>query len=358
MVKKSKLRRGYREINIQVATGGRSIAGWPVSDGDEKPIKNLDGKPSKTVKDGQPTAYFKDAQKYWRRTDTNIDVEFDGLCVATHGHIRRSIISDSEIMMYHARIPDWVHMAGIEPESRVTKKRFEQLLAASKMDPTLHKFIYLQDVQSLLTNIQRTAAQISQVIGEFYGFLNDCQPYMYSHQEKVGLRSSVSAETALLRAHLETIFVRMRSLLDYSVKLALEAERKDRDFSKILKLKGASKQYGDKKELRVNDRAETVFEKDELIWTISSIRDRIVHDGHLDISARIYERFTRHRLAERFVLIPDMSEGRFETHKNRSNFYGRDHKINLGLPRIYDEFFRRMIVTVKLIHDSYAFQRI
>lgn len=356
MSKRPKLRRGYAQVSIQALTSDKKIAGWPVSHSDDKPIKNLNGRPSRDIQVGFPTAFFKDIQGYWRRTDTNLDVDFDELCVATHGHIRRSIISDIEFKIYHDRIPDWVHMAGLEPESRVTKQRFEQLLAGSKPDRILHKFLYLQDVQGLLTNMQRTSAQIGQVVGEFYGILNDSEFYIYSDGEKIGLRSSVSATTSLLHAHLETIFVRLRSLLDYAVKLAFESERKVKDFSQILKLCGASKQYSDKKSLRMNEGVGTLFIKDELIWTISSIRDRIVHDGHLDISARVYENFKRQRLVERFVLIPDMSDGRFETFKNRMNFYGRDHKINHDLPRILDTFYRRMMTTIGQIHDSYAAQ--
>ncbi|UWP88433.1 hypothetical protein [Aliiroseovarius crassostreae] len=358
MTRKLKTRRGNTKISIQAKTAERKVAGWPVSDTDERPIKNLNGKPSKEIRDHQPTAFFKDINQYWRRTDTNIDIEFDNLCAATHAHIRRSILSNEEVLVFHDRVPDWVHMAGIEPESRVTKQQFEKLLSSSKPDPILHKFVYLQDVQGLLTNLQRTSAQICQVVGEFYGILNDCEPYVYQRKEKTGLRSSASAETALLHAHLETVFVRMRSLLDYSVKLALEVERVERDYSKMLKLRGASKQYGDKKLLKMDNTKGTLFQKDELICQVSSIRDRIVHDGHLDISARIYESFKRHRLVERFVLIPDMSEGRFEVYKNRTNFYGRDTKINLTLPETFDEFYRRLFKTVGLIHDRYASQKL
>ncbi|MFC6199516.1 hypothetical protein [Ponticaulis profundi] len=354
MPKKSKARRGYRNFSLQVLTSREKISGWSISGVDPKPVKNLDGRPSRRVSDTNLKAYFKDIQGYWRRTDTNIDIDLDNLCAATHGHIRRSIISDVEFKIFHSEIPDWAHMAGIEPESRVTKTKFERLIAGSTSDDLLHKFIYLQDVQNLLTNIQRTSAQITQVIGEFYGILNDCVPYRYSIDERSGLRSSVGAETALLHAHLETVFVRMRSLLDYAVKVWLEAERVNIDYSKIVKLKGGSKQYGDKGSLGVNEQAGTLFVKDELIWTICSIRDRIVHDGHLDVSARMYESFKRRRLVERFVLIPDMVEGRFESFKNRSNFYGRDHKINHDLPRIYDDFFQRMLATIGALHDLYA----
>lgn len=355
---KTNLRRGYRQVSIQAVGGDRFISGYPVNSEDERPVKNLNGKPTRKVKSEHPTAYFRDSQKYWRRTDTTIDVDFDNLCVATHSHIRRSILSEAEFAVFHDRIPDWVHMAGLEPESRVTKKQFEQLLAGSGQHEILHKFLYLHDVQGLLTNMQRTSAQISQVIGEFYGLLNDCEPYHYRDAEKVGLRSSVSAETSLLHAHLETIFVRMRSLLDYSVKLMLEVERQQVNFSDFVKLRGGSKQYSDKKDLQFNDAKGSIFVKDELIWMICSIRDRIVHDGHLDVSARVYESFSRRRLIERFVLIPDMADGRFESHKNRGNFYGRDYKINLHLPSIYDEFFKRMFHTIGYIHNSYAARRL
>ena len=165
MPKSSKDRRGYRKVSVQVQNGEKKISGWSISGDDPRPVKNLDGKPSRRVRDTDSHAYFKDIQGYWRRTDTDIDVDFDNLCAATHGHIRRSIISDMEFKIFHDKIPDWVHMAGIEPESRVTKTQFEKLLAGSASEAVLHKFLYLQDVQSLLTNIQRTSAQVSQVAG-------------------------------------------------------------------------------------------------------------------------------------------------------------------------------------------------
>jgi len=150
----------------------------------------------------------------------------------------------------------------------------------------------------------------------------------------------------------------MRSLLDYAVKLAAEAERDGVDFKKIEKLKGASLQYKDKTTLKMDDTADTLLVKDELITMISSIRDRIVHDGHLDISAKVYENFKRRRLNERFVLIPDMIDGRFEVYKNRKNFYGRDQKINLDLPNIVDIFYARMITTIETIQRTYIARKL
>lgn len=350
---KNKVRQGYRNISIQVIEGKRKISGWSVAGDDEKPVKNLNGISSRKVGYNGEISFIKDIHGYWRRTDSKIDVDFDNICAATHELIRKSVISDSCFLANFEKVPDWVHMAGIEPESRVSKVKFEQLIAGSGPSEILHRFIYLSDVQGLLTNIQRTSAQVCQVIGEFYGLLNDCRPYIYSKSERVGLRSSVSGDTALLHAHLETIFVRFRSLLDYMVKLAIEAERGDIDFSKIVKLKGASMQYADKKNLSMNNMIGTLFVNDQIIREVSSIRDRIVHDGHLDINARMYENFKRYRLVERFVLIPDMLDGRFEAYKNRANFYGKDRKINLELPGIFDVFYERMFATISNIKNNF-----
>lgn len=350
-------RRGYRKVTVQVPLGERRVNGWVISDSDERPVKNLDGRSSKKSKENGSAAFFKDVQGYWRRTDSSIDVDLDDLCGRTHGHIRRSLLNDAEISIYHDRLPDWVHMAGLEPESKVSKHRFEQLMAGSGSDPYFHKFLYLHDIQSLLTNIQRTSSQIFQSSGEFYGLLNDSSFFQYTDQEKVGLRSIVSGEGILLHAHLENTFVRMRSLLDYAVKIALEDERDDIDFSVYPKLKGAGKQYADKKMLKMNNSPDTVFEDTELIREIASIRDRIIHDGHFDISARVYESFKRGRLVERFVLVPDMTEGRFDVFRNRRNFFGDDNKMNLRLPSILDNSYGRVRTTVGLIHDNYAKQK-
>lgn len=351
-----KHRTGWRDVTIQLTTpnDGKSINGWAVPETDARPVKNLNGKPSRDIRADAPAAFFKDTQGFWRRTDTRIDLDLDDLCARTHGHIRQSILTQGEQNVFKDKIPDWVQMAGLEPESRVSRQKFETLLNGSGPDEFLHRFLYLHDVSGLVTNIQRSSSQLYQTTGAFYGVLNDSEFWYYQDDEKVGLRSVTSGDGNILHLHLETAFVRMRSMLDYAVKLALEAERKNIDFSTYPKLKGASKQFSDRKHLGMNERAGTVFVEDEPIREIMSIRDRVIHDGHLDIDARVYESFKRQRLVERFVLLPDMTDGKFDVYKNRRNFFGSDDKINLRLPSILDMFYNRMTQTIQAIHDTFA----
>lgn len=351
--------KGWSQVTVQIArpAPGEGINGFVPHPEDARPIKNLNGRPTRTPRnDGKP-AFFRDIHGFWRRIDTSAELDFDSLCAGVHGHIRRSILSDAEAHVFFDRMPFWVYDAGLSPESRLSKTQFEQLLSRSGPDEYLHRFLYHQDVAALLSNIQRSSAQVYQFAGTFYGLLNDAVFYHYNDQDKVDLRFSSSGDAILLHGHLESVFTRMRAILDYSVKLALEAERPPQDFSAYPKLRTAAKQYGDRKNLAMNQRENTLFVEDELIRKIASIRDRIIHDGHFDTEPRVYELFKRRRLIERFVLAPDMTEGRFDASRNRRSFFSTDNKINATLPSILDEFYSRLAATVSAVSDLYAIRR-
>ena len=74
----------------------------------------------------------------------------------------------------------------------------------------------------------------------------------------------------------------MHSLLDYTVKMAFEAEHLRQDFSRYPKLSCGSLQYGDRKRVSFNGKAGTVFEPCEFMTMIETLRNHVIHDGLLD----------------------------------------------------------------------------
>lgn len=342
---------GYVKVSVQIPVGGRKIGNFYISKSEKNPIKNINGIATHDIV--SDVCFFKDIQGYWRQHNQSMDLDFDELCRKTHGAIRESIVNDIEIGIATGRFTKEVYIAGIEPESRMDSGEFNRLVSQSSNDELLNRMLYLMDVQSLLSNIQITSSQIFQNMGQFYGMLNDGAFYSYSEGEKFGLRSSMSGETRLLHSYIENIFVRMRSILDYCVKLACEVERGEVKYNQYPRLIGKSKQYKDRKKLRMGKIEKTVFIEDEKIRTISSIRDRIIHDGHFDTSTRVYENFKNGALVERFIFVPDMFEGHFERFRNRHSFYSRDNKINLTLPSEVSEFYSRLYHTVDVIKIEY-----
>ena len=104
---------GWLETTVQVQqpAPGEGINGFIPAPDHARPIKNLNGRPTRTPRgDGNP-AFFLDIQGYWRRVDTIADLDFDNLCSRTHGHIRRSILSQPEANVFFKNMPNWVYEA-------------------------------------------------------------------------------------------------------------------------------------------------------------------------------------------------------------------------------------------------------
>lgn len=57
-------------------------------------------------------------------------------------------------------------------------------------------------------------------------------------------------------------------------------------------------------------------------------------------------------MLEKFVLIPDHTNGNFDTYKNRNRFFDNDVKLNEVLPEIIWDFQKRLIRTLSLLEDD------
>jgi len=55
-------------------------------------------------------------------------------------------------------------------------------------------------------------------------------------------------------------------------------------------------------------------------------------------------------MIEKFILIPDTTNGNFDTFKNRNRFFNNDVKLNDILPDLIFEFWKRLMTTIKLIN--------
>ncbi len=121
------------------------------------------------------------------------------------------------------------------------------------------------------------------------------------------------------------------------------------EFTKYPKLASANILFGDRKKLSLNKAAGTVFEASDLITTVETLRNHIIHDGLLDDMPKAYENIQGGVAVERFLLMPDMTAGRFDRFNNRNLFFGQEDKINLRLPALIDTFQTRMEATVEAL---------
>lgn len=316
---------------------------------DQAVYLNLDGIPSKSPRgDGLPYFSF-DPQGAWRISQDSRLYDIEDRCILLHEAFKKAIMKGVSYSQLTYALPQFVDIAGHNSEANLTRELFEQFLRKTAAFPEINRFLYLFDCQHLVASIQECTKEIEQILGEFYFTFNMESFFFPPMKHEDGIRYSSSPVTTKLFAYLGFVFIRMHSLLDYTVKVAFGAEHLRQDFSRYPKLACGSLQYSDRKRVSFNNEAGTLFEACEFMTTIETLRNHIIHDGLLDDMPKAYEHIKDGVAIEKFVLFPDMTNGRFDRFGNRNLFFGSEDKINLCLPTLVAEFQARQILTLERV---------
>ncbi len=315
-------------------------------------VLNLDGIPSTAPRnDGKPFFQF-DPQGVWRSSAGDGLDEVEAVCVRLHQDFRRAIMKGVAYEQLLMMLPQFVSIAGHNSEAPLSKALFEQFLAEYAGFPEINRFLYLYDCQRLVSSIQECTKEVVQIQGEFFQVFN-MESFFYplmKHED--GTRYSTSPIVTKLFAYLSFIFIRLHSLLDYTVKVAMEAENLRSDFKTYPKMSSLSLQYGDRKRVSFNGAVGTLFEGNDFLMTVETLRNHIIHDGLLDDMPKAYEVIKDGVAIEKFVLMPDMTNGRFDRSRNRNLFYGGEDRINLRLPDLVREFMNREVATLLSVREG------
>lgn len=274
--------------------------------------------------------------------------DVEAVCIRIHDALRRAVIDVDQYNSLLPAVPPFAHLSGLNSESTLSKVDFEKFLRRTADFPEINRFLYLYDTQKLVASIQECMKELIQMTGEFYRTLNTEALFFPPIKHDDGIRYNTSPTVTKLFALLTFLFVRMHSLLDYIVKLALEAEGIPRDFTKYPKLRSSNEQFGGRKKISYNKHPGSLFEDCEFITFVETLRNHLIHDGLLDDMPKAYERNENGVTMERFLLFPDMTAGRLDRFGNRNLFFSREDKINERLPEIIAEFQARLIVTLGL----------
>lgn len=308
---------------------------------------NLNGIPSEQPRQDETPFLWFDVQGVWRLSHGDLSYEVENVCIQLHEALRRAIMQDAPYNDLLPVLPQFANLSGLNSESTLSKVDFEKFVRLSADFPEINRFLFLYDAQKLVSAIQECTKELIQVIGEFYRTLNT-EPLFYPPiRQDDGIRYNTSPTVTKIFALLTFVFVRMHSLLDYTVKLALEAEGLPKDFSKYPKMRSSNEQFGSRKKVSLNKLPGSLFEDCEFITWIETLRNHLIHDGLLDDMPKAYEQIENGAAVEKFLLFPDMTGGRFDRYGNRSLFFSREDKINLRLPEILKEFQERLKVTLE-----------
>lgn len=310
---------------------------------------NLDGVPSKTLPADGRLAFIADGLGGFILTEDHAAYDITDLCRRLDRAFQSRILAGLDGDRLIPGLPMFVVTGGHNSEAPISKDNFERLLRLAGDFPHLNRFLYLYDCERLVSSISGCRVEVRQVMGEFYRLFNAEALVSAPPLTSDGVVTSQSPIVTQLFANLNFIFIRLHSLLDYVVKLAIEIERPQTDFTRYGRMQSHAQQYGDRRRLPYNGAVGTVLEACEFMVMVESLRNHLIHDGLLDERPKVYERLAAGKVVERFVLLPDMREGRFERSGGRGLFYGGEDKINLRLPALILEFEARLAATLEQV---------
>ena len=214
------------------------------------------------------------------------------------------------------------------------------------------KYIYMKDCEYLISTVQNLVQSAEYCFVQYYvqiGQINLCSRAMNNTE----LFEHMSQDSMKLMFFVETFFIKLYSILDVMVKIVYELENPVAEFPDMVKLKSAKKLWGDRKNLSLKNYPNTIFEDCEVIRQIEALRNEAVHNGSWEVRPKVFLEVENQKIVERYMLFPDFEDGRLVSVKNRKHFFSKNIKVNDMLILIHDEFYRRLLYTLKIINEKY-----
>lgn len=247
-------------------------------------------------------------------------------------------------------LPIGLMLGGQDSDVAINKDEFLNL--AKHVLPhcdNLYKHIYIMDCQYLISTVQNLLQSAEYCYLQYYIEIAqiDC-----IHLEEKEILTTSSPESMNLMFYLETFFIKLYSILDIIVKIIYELENPVEVFDTITKLNSSEKLWGDRKKLLISKQVDTIFEKCETVRIIESLRNEAVHNGTWEFRPKVFIKFKEKEIVERYMLFPDIIDGRLASVKNRKHFFSTEKKVNDMLVLIHDDFYKRLLVTLQYINRN------
>jgi hypothetical protein len=293
--------------------------------------------------------FWSDFQGAWRPSSFDLSSEIECDCILIHDGLAAAIFGD--LQTFHALLPyapDLIFTAGLNSECNMPRSAFERFVEQNASAEPFNKLMYLADCRKLVASIQECTKEVSYLLGEFYRALNLDSLFFPPMDEPDGTRWMTSPVVTNIHATLSFIFIRLHSLLDYTTKLAYEAQHLRSDFTSYPRLASKNILFGDRKFLNLNKAHHTLFESCDVVTEVELYRNHIIHAGLLDDMPKVYKVVEGGRTVEKFVLLPDRGpSGQFDKFRGRSLFYSGEDRVNLRLPYLIKAFQERQVATLQ-----------
>ena len=245
----------------------------------------------------------------------------------------------------YSRVSCWVQNAGNTAESGWTKDMFELYQRNYEDDEIVHRWLYYYDCDMLVCALCDCFKMIASMLRVFYCHFPSESPCKMEDFKHATI--AVSSHDTICFACVNSIFLYLASSFDILSKIYVEFRDHEKlDFSKYPNMISRKVLLGSIGKTN-SDIAGTLFEKPLCVKTISSIRDRLVHNGSFDFIQMVYDCYDGpNGHSEAAILFPDIENGLFVTSKNRKNFYSQSNRLNLLLPGLLTDVFDVMETTI------------
>lgn len=283
----------------------------------------------------------------------SLKYELDSELIALYNKLRDIFFDDiDEYYKELYTMPIFVQDAGQSSDCGVTADLFSKWIRNEKYRemPNFNKHLYLVDCQFLVGTIQNLLGGMEDAFVNYFIRISNINTVKGVDNLNTTLYI-MSQNVAGISAGLENYFVKAYSILDMLCKISFEIQNPQKDFSKYVNMKSAKLLWGDKKKLIINGYEGSLFENCDLVRMIESMRNEVVHNGSWELNPKAYIRFEKGDLVERFMLFPDISQGRLAKVKGRNHFFGNGTKVNDILPRIHNEYHYRLLNTIRLLNN-------
>lgn len=292
-------------------------------------------------------SFYKNVMGEYCSPLTDYAYQFERKLINLEHSIQKDVFGTIEAYWGVSRVLYPLQEIGLSSESKLSVQDFGAIVIKNLPEDTL-KYLYLNEIGYLISNIQNVVNSIIQILGSFFEDFND---QLLVIPAVDGYRVVSSPKITALISKLNSVIISLGSLLDYAAKLAYEIENLRVSFSSYQKLECYKKdiKHGKRHLLRLNEFRGSLFDSHSPSLTfLKEIRNKIIHDGFLDVHPQLYELRENGVVKERFILLPDLNaSGKFEKYGSRSNFYSYETKLNIEIINLVKEVFERFEKTVE-----------
>lgn len=235
---------------------------------------------------------------------------------------------------------------GIDAEVKISKEDFEKLVVSLKNDKLSNTLLFFYDFRNVMATVQNGVLECKLLLGLFYKTLNE-NSFLVAPEPVIddGIAYSSGAIVTNITTIVNQVFINLYSLLDFVTKLIYECQNLPIDFNTYPRLSCQKILYGDFKKLQIKNYSKTLYEKCETINRIISLRNEVVHNSSIDGMPKVYQVIKDKKIIEKFILIPDSTDGIIKTSRNRKRFFDDELKLNELLPDVIFDFWQRILNT-------------